>query len=63
MNIKLTAICIAQSKISDLSTLHKINETFKHLREIDLEDNLLSSWNDIFNVLDQIKNLRIINIR
>ena len=54
---------MAQSKIATFNTLDKINQTFKYLKELDLQENLFGSWEDVFRVLDELKTLKIINIR
>jgi hypothetical protein len=61
-NIRLDAISVAQSKIANLTTLPKVSEMFTNLKEIDLEDNLFGSWEDIFKILDELKHLRLINV-
>jgi hypothetical protein len=53
---------VAQSKVASLKTLPKINQAFPGLKEIDAEENLLSSWAEIFQILDELKNLKLINV-
>jgi hypothetical protein len=53
---------VAQSKVAHLTTLDKIKETFPDLKEIDLEENLFCSWEQIFQVLDELKRLYLINV-
>ncbi|CAF0886026.1 unnamed protein product [Brachionus calyciflorus] len=60
--MKINCISIAQSKISSTHGVDKINEHFPKLIEIELEDNLFYSWSQIFDILDQVKTLKIINI-
>jgi hypothetical protein len=36
---------------------------FPLITEMDLEGNLLNSWNQIFGVLNELKNLKLINVR
>lgn len=62
VNTRIHAISLAENKISSLSTSSRLNETFPRLTEIDLGDNLISSWSEVFQLLDAVKNLRILNV-
>lgn len=59
----LDRIGLARCRVSDVSSSVKLAATFKNLRELDLEENLLGSWSQIFSLLNELKNLKILIVR
>lgn len=61
--VSIKCINLAGHKISNLDDIDILAEQFPFIAELDVEMNLLSSWDQVFKILDSLKNLRFINIR
>lgn len=59
----LIRIGLAGCKISEVNGSSKLSLKFPSLVELDLDENLLSVWSQIFTVLSELKNLKIFNVR
>ena len=62
-SIKLNCINLSYNNISNITSTNRLTQVFPLITEMDLEGNLLNSWNQIFGVLNELKNLRLINVR
>ena len=47
---KLQSISLAECKICDLGYLGHMNTLLKNLKQLSLEDNLISDWNQIYQL-------------
>jgi hypothetical protein len=61
-NIKLNCINLSYNTVSSVSTISKLTQMFPLISELDLENNLLNSWSQIFTVLNELKNIKILNV-
>ena len=60
--IMLNCVNLASCKISQLGPLDFFKQKCPHMKELDLEGNLLTSWSQIFDVLSHLKDLKLINV-
>ena len=59
----IKCVNLAYCKISRLGSLDFFNTSFPFMNELDIESNLLDSWSTIFQLLGQLKQIKILNIR
>ena len=59
----LERIGLARCRISEVHGSIKLAKVFSNLVELDLEENLLCSWSQIFDVLNAFTKLKILNVR
>ncbi len=59
----INCVNLAYCKVSSLSNLDFFAENFPFMSELDLEGNLIDSWSFIFTILNNLKSIKIINVR
>lgn len=60
--LMLTCVNLASCRISQPGSLDFFKEKCPRMKELDLEGNLFTSWSQIFEILAQLKDLKLINV-
>lgn len=60
--IMINQVNLAYCKINESGDLRFLTETFPYMKELDLEGNLFTCWSQIFSILDQLKDLKLVNL-
>lgn len=60
--IMINQVNLAYCKINESGDLKFLKETFPYMKELDLEGNLFTCWSHIFSILDQLNDLKLINL-
>ena len=60
--IMINQVNLAYCKINESGDLKFLKETFPYMKELDLEGNLFTCWSQIFSILDQLNDLKLINL-
>jgi hypothetical protein len=63
LNLNLTAINLAHCKINQIDTFQSLKQCFIHMTDLDLEYNLISTWDDIFKLLNGLDCIKTLNVR
>ena len=61
--MQMKTVNLAYCRISEIDSFPKLDDHFKHMVELDLEGNLISTWDDILDVLKGLQSIRIMNVR
>ena len=56
-------INLANCNVSSIDNISIVAEKFPYVIELDLESNLFNSWSQIFNILNSLKNIKILSLR
>ena len=56
-------VSLADCGVSSIETYPILCDRYPLISELDLGSNLLNSWSQIFTVLDNLKNIKILNLR
>ena len=62
-NLHLASINLADCKISQIDSYKMLANNFKQMIELDLEGNLISTWDEILSILNGLNTIKIINVR
>ena len=54
---------MAHSKINQIDTYQSLKDHFIHMTDLDLEYNLISTWDDIFKLLNGLDCIKTLNVR
>ena len=60
---KLPNVSLAYCKINSIEKMDSFKIIFRCIKEIDIEGNLLNSWQQVFTILDNLKSITLLNAR
>jgi hypothetical protein len=59
---RLPNVSLAYCKINSIDRIDSFKAIFKCVKEIDIEGNLLNSWEQVFTILDNLKAITLLNV-
>ena len=59
---RLPNVSLAYCKINSIHRVDSFKVIFKCVKEIDIEGNLINSWDQVFTILDNLNSITLLNV-